>query len=146
MEAAHGPVPEVVQTVSGVVGVEAPGPTVGGHAAVLRDRDRDSVQHGADWSWGTRTQRTQRTQRTHRTQAEAAAAASTELVATLGTGEVETAPPGQAEDTLAAGTLWGQQWHEEDLQKQSVQHPEVWLPSWSSWSSRTCWRFLPMLW
>lgn len=134
MEAAHGPVPEVVQTVSGVVGVEAPGPTVGGDAAVLRDRDRDSVQHGADWSWGTRT---------HRTQAEAAAAASTELVATLGTGEVETAPPGQAEDTLAAGTLWGQQWHEEDLQKQSVQHLEVWLPS---WSSRTCWRFLPMLW
>lgn len=80
--------------------------------------------------------------RTHRTQAEAAAAASTELVPTLGTGEVETAPPGQAEDALAAGTLWGQQRYR-SMKENYRSRASSFLPS---GTSGTCWRFLPMLW
>lgn len=36
LEAGHGPIPQVVQTVPGVVGMEAFGPTGGGETAVLR--------------------------------------------------------------------------------------------------------------
>lgn len=55
--------------------------------------------------------RTRTRTRTHRSQTEAAAAASAELMLTLAAGEVKTTPPRQAEDALAAWTLWGRERH-----------------------------------
>lgn len=47
--------------------------------------------------------------RTHGSRTEAPAAAAAELVLTLAAREVETTSSRQAEDALAAGTLWGQE-------------------------------------
>lgn len=108
VEAAHGPVPEVVETVSGVVGMETSAPTVGGEPAVLRrQRQFPNISCPQDVKTSPASGRT----RTHRSQTEAAAAASAELMLTLAAGEVKTTPPRQAEDALAAWTLWGQERH-----------------------------------